>query len=235
MTKFAVILGFAGALALVGCGSDDNTPGGDPGADLSSCYASCESIFANVPSSKATCRTQCEQNNDNPNNPPPVTLMDSGVDNNDDAAVTPPRNCGSLAYPLDQLGAKGVCAAETATCISACTDQACLNACLDNDTGTPATYMGQELGCDFCISNQTVACLEANGCKTETDALACCYADAQATCAAKPAGEQQACIQNACSTQNAAIGTCFQAKAGAACGDVTGASYTDCYAAAVTP
>lgn len=143
---------------------------------------------------------------------PPVIVIDAGGDMNMAMVdMGPPavdmgstRSCGAR-QPTLPASLLPRCSAATATCLAACTTQACATACLDGDTTAAGTYMGQAIDCATCTNAQAIGCAAASTCGNEFDAVICCGVD---NCASML---NAACLMGPCAAAVTAFSTCANA------------------------
>jgi hypothetical protein len=88
------------------------------------------------------------------------------------------------------------CAAATATCLAACADEACADNCFAADPNPD--------GCNECLEQAYLACVNAAGCQAAFDALMCC-----AEGCADPDAEE--CYTVTCAAPGATFDTCTEA------------------------
>jgi len=177
MTKFALFLGCAAALVLAGCSSDSGRRSGgeEDGGGI----------------------VLMDSGTDTDSG---MTGTDSGAGGSDSG--TGARECAAMlmALPSDVLPR---CSAETQTCVSGCTDGACLQGCMDADTTEPVMVSGTTIDCGVCVNYQLFYCLDSMGCHDQVAALNCCVED---NCGS--AADVNACAQSMCSTEFGNLNTC---------------------------
>jgi hypothetical protein len=96
-----------------------------------------------------------------------------------------------------------VCAAATKTCLDACVDDACVEACYMMDPAAEA--------CGECVDDAYIACVNAAGCQAAWDDFMCCAEGC-------PDPEADACYTVTCKTQGDAFDACIELN-DAACVD----------------
>lgn len=144
-----------------------------------------------------------------------LTLMDSGTIVLPDTGTTPTMDgggsttCEPVVFPLPT---EPGCTAEQGTelnMILGMTDMAARMAAFNAWLDDPANE-----GCLGCIDEGITACSTMNGCDDEAGNLLCCLEDA---CPSADATCVNGARMGACSTQDAAFGTCAQDTIGATC------------------
>jgi hypothetical protein len=120
-------------------------------------------------------------------------------DTGDDSPVDP----GECESEVIEAPAGIACAAATQTCIEACKDDTCWDACVNADPDPE--------GCGTCLEDGFLACANSRGCQEAWDAMICCYdqcadpesAECESSCIAE-SGAYDTCAvphEEACSTE----------------------------------
>lgn len=117
-----------------------------------------------------------------------------------DPGTGDPGGCGTDVIPAPTAAA---CAASTLSCLDACRDEACFDACLARDPDAA--------GCGGCMEQAFLSCVNAAGCQAQWDTLDCCVG----TCADPGA---DACYTTTCATQSSAYDACIMVH-GDSCAD----------------
>jgi hypothetical protein len=86
------------------------------------------------------------------------------------------------------------CAAATRTCMDACQDDACYDACLTADPDAE--------NCGTCLEDGYIACVNAAGCQPEWDAVICCFDGC--------ADPESAACETECTPENTAYEGCIE-------------------------
>jgi hypothetical protein len=90
-----------------------------------------------------------------------------GGDDSPDAGFTDPGDDDECEPDFVPAPAGQACAAATQTCMDACADDACWEACLTADPDAE--------NCGTCLEDGYIACVNEAGCQSAWDTVACCF------------------------------------------------------------